>query len=143
MYLSDTLLSLDIDSDQEQLAAVDISFGPFPLDYAHTIEDRFPGSFNFDGETAVVQYPLGGEVDSALDHLEASRRLGLLRPVAVSFYSALLECSISYMLKARVHNVVLCDLIRKLTHPNPAQRTPPEDAIKHRYFEPLQTLQLG
>lgn len=43
----------------------------------------------------------------------------------------------------QVHNAVLCDLIRKLTQPDPAQRLSPEAASNHRYFDSLKTLQLG
>lgn len=73
-----------MDTDQEQLAAIDVLFGPFPEDYARVLDHRFPGTFNFDDGSVAVRYPTGSEFVSNSDHAEACCRLELLRPISVS-----------------------------------------------------------
>ncbi|KAH9855860.1 kinase-like protein [Lenzites betulinus] len=126
LYLVDVLFSSDVDSDQEHLATWDKLVGPFPTDYALNVENEFPGTFVFDGPTAVVKYPSREDSVTDLDHVEALRRLEEVKPIS-----------------ARVHNSSLCDLIRKLTHPDPSARIQLGAAVKHRYFDALSILQMG
>lgn len=72
------------DSDREQLAAVNILFGPFPEEYARGLDTLSPDIFEFNDTTVVVRYPPDKDSMSDPDHASALRRLELLQPISVS-----------------------------------------------------------
>lgn len=91
IYLSSNLMSAKVESDREQLATINVLFGPFPVDYARGLEALSPGMFTFNDTAIAVRYPPGNEPisdpDSIADpdHAEALRRLELVQPISVSY----------------------------------------------------------
>ncbi len=86
IHLSDTLVPSASTTDQERLATVEKLVGPFPEDYAQSIEDRFPDTFAFEDTMAVVIYPPTDESISEPDHIAALRRLEQIRPISVRIH---------------------------------------------------------
>ncbi|KAJ8473924.1 hypothetical protein ONZ51_g7563 [Trametes cubensis] len=114
IYVGDSLMSVDIDSDQEHLASIDKLVGPFPEEYARKINEKYPKMFKFDNGISILWSP---ERDTSSDA--------------------------SHVETASIHNRSLCDLIRNLMRPNPRDRITLEAATRHQYFDGLNALQLG
>ena len=84
LYLGNQLLSNEISSDREHLAALDRVLGPFPRAFAQTIDARFPGTFRLDDNHVKVQYPSLDAVLTRDAHGAPMRRLERMRPLSVS-----------------------------------------------------------
>ncbi|KAI0359242.1 kinase-like protein, partial [Trametes cingulata] len=124
VYLQYNVIRMDIESDREQLATIDALVGPFPESYARLVEEKVPGTFVF-GDTISVKYPGDGKDPTDHNHVSALRRLSQVRPLS--------SC---------IHNSSLHDLVHKLMCPDPRSRISMENALKHRYFDGLRSLQL-
>ncbi|KAI0691975.1 kinase-like protein [Cerioporus squamosus] len=121
LYLGRDLFPADM--MREHLAMVDKLVGPFSEEYAHSIEDKLPGTFSFVGRVA-IRFPRAGVALSAEEHGEPMRRLENLKP-----------------LSATIHDTLLYDLVRKLMMPDPVERLEMDAAAKHAYFDVLAKLQ--
>ncbi|KAH9887378.1 kinase-like protein [Cubamyces lactineus] len=125
IYLGNSLMSMDIDSDQEHLASIDRLVGPFPEEYARRLNEKYPKTFKFDNGASVL-FPPEGDVETDASCVEAVTRLTRLQPISAS-----------------IHHRSLCDLIRDLMCPNPGERLTLDAATRHKYFDGLDALQLG
>ncbi|KAI0359117.1 kinase-like protein [Trametes cingulata] len=124
VYLQHNVISMDIETDREQLATIDALVGPFPEAYARLIEEKVPGTFVF-GDVVSVKYPGEGKNPTDRIHTSALRRLSQVRP-----------------LSAYIHNPLLHDLVHKLMCPDPRARMNMEHGLRHRYFDGLRSMQL-
>ncbi|KAI1782448.1 kinase-like protein [Ganoderma leucocontextum] len=118
LYLGNQLFSGDISCDREHLAALNRVLGPFTRAYAHTIETRFPGTFNLNEGDVKVHYPPPNTTVTRDSYGAPMRRLERMRP-----------------LLADVHEPELADLLKKLMALDPAKRVSLDVAAKHTYFD--------
>lgn len=83
IYLGKQLFPSDLGCDREHLAALDRVLGPFPRAYAHTIDTRFPGTFNLNDGVVKVHYPSPGTKVTRESYGVPMRRLECMRPLSV------------------------------------------------------------
>ena len=86
IYLGRQLFSGAASCDREHLAALDRVLGPFPRAYAHTIDTRFPGTFNLNDDIVKVHYPLPETKVTRDSYAVPLRRLERMRPLSVSIH---------------------------------------------------------
>ncbi|KAI9057280.1 kinase-like protein, partial [Trametes sanguinea] len=123
-YLLENLFHPKVETDFEHLAMIDRICGPFPRDFAKSVEALKPGIFRLFPRVEVIfpcaDVPLEDEANrSAVRRLESMKRI----------------C-------ARVHNAVLADLLRKLLMPDPSRRLSMAAAVRHPYFDGLDAARL-
>lgn len=82
LYLAGNLFYPDIASDREHLALLERVLGPFPLDFASTVEAAYPGTFRFDHNPTVI-FPPGGIAFASEQYAGPMQRILDAQPISV------------------------------------------------------------
>ncbi len=82
LYLTGNLFYPEIASDREHLALIERILGPFPLDFASTVEAMYPGTFRFDHSPTVI-FPPGGITFAGEQYARPMQRILDAQPISV------------------------------------------------------------
>lgn len=72
-----------VSGDREHLAMIEVVVGPFPLEYASTVEAKYAGTFSVEGGQVSVIFPARGKTVTREMYGDAMTRLTKARPLEV------------------------------------------------------------